>query len=86
MKRILQSSTLRRALALSYLLTIAVSQAAVKTTIFNAPTEYCILKTELRGELDKTTLDHNLVIDTPDHFKNGNIFVGFRLKSKPEAL
>ncbi|MGZ5051965.1 MAG: hypothetical protein ACXWF8_04710 [Methylobacter sp.] len=86
MKRILQSSALRRVLALSYLLTIGVAQADFTTTVFTAPAAFCFQQTVLRGEPDRTTLEHNLIIDTPDHFKNGNVFVGFRRRSRPDAL
>ena len=86
MKPFIQQPILRSVLAISCLLTTAVSQAAVTTTVFTTPTEYCFQQTVLRGELNKTTLDHNLIIATADHFKNGNVFVGFHLKSRPDTL
>ncbi|MGZ5051966.1 MAG: hypothetical protein ACXWF8_04705 [Methylobacter sp.] len=86
MKRFLQRSVLRYVLALPCLLTIAVAHAGNITTVFTTPTEYCFEQTVLRGDLDKTTLDYNLIIDTNDQFKNGNVFVGFRRRSQPDAL
>lgn len=86
MKRFFQRSVLPRVLALSYLLTIPVAQADITTTAFTAPATYCFQQTVLRGEPDRTTLEHNLIVDTADHFKNGNVFVGFRRRSQPDAL
>ncbi|WP_333873365.1 hypothetical protein [Methylobacter sp.] len=85
MKPFLQRLALHHVLALSCLLTTAVAQA-VTTTEFTAPTGYCFQQTVLRGAPDKTTLEHNLIIATADHFKNGNVFVGFRRRSQPDAL
>lgn len=54
--------------------------------IFTTPAEYCFFETVLHGELTKTTLDHNLVIAENDRFKVGDVFVGFRLRSRPDEL
>jgi len=68
----------------------AFSQAdSAGTTKFSAPAEYCFPQTSIRSELgkfDKVTLDHNLIVNEQDHFKTGDIFVGFRRKSQSDAL
>ncbi|WP_333873366.1 hypothetical protein [Methylobacter sp.] len=86
MKPFPQRSMLHHVLVLPCLLSVAVAQAAVTTTDFTAPTEYCFEQTVLRGELSKTTLEHNLLIAAADYYKNGNVFVGFRRRSQPDAL
>jgi hypothetical protein len=56
---------------------------------FSAPAEYCFPQTSVRSELgkfDKVILDHNLIVNEQNHFKTGDIFVGFRLKSQPDTL
>jgi hypothetical protein len=58
----------------------------VKTTEFSEPGQYCFEQTSLRGTLDKTTLEHHLIIPSEDHFKTGDVFVGFRRSSQPDAL
>jgi hypothetical protein len=58
----------------------------VNTTEFSEPGQYCFEQTSLRGTLDKTTLEHHLIIPSEDHFKTGDVFVGFRRNSQPDAL
>lgn len=63
--------------------------AQADTVKFSAPAEYCFPQTSIRsesGKFDKIFLDHNLIINEQDHFKVGDIFVGFRRKSQPEIL
>jgi hypothetical protein len=70
------------------LLGASLSQAddIVKTTEFSKPGQYCFDQTSLRGKLDKTILEHHLIIPPEDHFKTGDVFVGFRRSSQPDAL
>jgi hypothetical protein len=71
----------------AWLLDAPVSQATTTTTsTFAEPVQYCFNQIELRGELNQTTLDYHLVVAADDQFKNGDVFVGFRLKSKPNVL
>jgi hypothetical protein len=58
----------------------------VNTTEFSEPGQYCFLQTSLRGTLDKTILEHHLIIPSEDHFKTGDVFVGFRRSGQPDAL
>lgn len=56
---------------------------------FSTPAEYCFPQTSVKSELgkfDRVLLDHNLIINEEDHFKTGDIFVGFRRKSQPDTL
>ncbi|MBK6619028.1 MAG: hypothetical protein IPG31_11975 [Nitrosomonas sp.] len=49
----------------------------------------CFPQTSLRAEPNKFNnimLDHHLIISEEDHFKEGLVFVGFRLKSQPDTL
>jgi hypothetical protein len=69
------------------LLSAAISQAEPKyTTVFSEPMEYCFEQTSLRGGLDRTILEHHLIVPPEDHFKLGDVFVGFRRKSEPDKL
>jgi hypothetical protein len=69
------------------LLSAAISQAEPKyTTVFSEPVEYCFEQTSLRGGLDRTILEHHLIVPPEDHFKLGEVFVGFRRKSEPDKL
>ncbi|WP_442499501.1 hypothetical protein [Methylobacter sp. sgz302048] len=69
------------------LLSAAISQAEPKyTTVFSEPVEYCFEQTSLRGGLDRTILEHHLIVPPEDHFKLGDVFVGFRRKSEPDKL
>jgi hypothetical protein len=71
----------------TYLLSAAISQADPKyTTVFSEPVEYCFEQTSLRGGLDRTILEHHLIVAPEDHFKPGEVFVGFRRKSEPDKL
>lgn len=61
----------------------------VINTQFSAPGKMCFPKTSLHikdNDLGKVMLSHYLVVPQEDHFKSGALFVGFRLKSQPEAL
>jgi hypothetical protein len=74
-----------------FLIAATSSQAGITatTTEFSAPAEYCFPQTSLRsefGKFDKVILDHRLIIRKEDHFKTGDIFVGFRRKSQPDVL
>ncbi|UJP08477.1 MAG: hypothetical protein LZF84_05085, partial [Nitrosomonas sp.] len=74
-------------LASALLLSGMSSQA--DTVKFSAPAQYCFPQTSVRSELgkfDKVILDHNVIINEQDHFKNGDIFVGFRRKSQPDVI
>jgi len=51
--------------------------AEIKIRRVRSPTFY---------RLDKVILTHYLVLPKEGHFKNGYLFVGFRLKSQPEKL
>lgn len=48
--------------------------------------EYCFEQTSQRGGLDRTILEHHLIVPPEDHFKPGEVFVGFRRKSEPDKL
>ncbi len=59
------------------------------TTKFSEPGKMCFPQTSLHAEpnkLNSIMLDHYLIISKEDHFKEGLVFVGFRLKSQPDAL
>ena len=74
-------------LASALLLSALSSQADIVK--FSAPAEYCFPQTSVRSELgkfDKVILDHNLIVNEQDHFKSGDIFVGFRRKSQPDIV
>lgn len=80
------------------LLYISLAQADSGSTIkLSEPGEICFPRTSLHADFDKllhaelnksinVMLDHNLIIPKEDHFKKGLVFVGFRLKSQPDAL
>ncbi|HQU97280.1 MAG TPA: hypothetical protein PLV19_00040 [Nitrosomonas sp.] len=83
MKFLTQQSLLVSALLLSAL------SSQADTVKYSAPAEYCFPQTSVRSELgkfDKVILDHNLIVNEQDHFKFGDIFVGFRRKSQPDIL
>lgn len=83
MKFFTQQSLLASALLLSAL------SSQADTVKYSAPAEYCFPQTSVRSELgkfDKVILDHNLIVNEQDHFKSGDIFVGFRRKSQPDIL
>lgn len=78
----------QKLLLASTLLLSGISSQA-DTVKFSAPAEYCFPQTSVRSELgkfDKVILDHNVIISEQDHFKNGDIFVGFRRKSQPDVI
>ncbi len=58
-------------------------------TKFSEPGKLCFPQTSLRAEPNKFSsimLDHYLIVSKEDHFKEGFVYVGFRLKSQPDAL
>ncbi|MEY3123267.1 MAG: hypothetical protein RI993_2092 [Pseudomonadota bacterium] len=65
------------------------TMAGETETVFTSPGKLCFPQTSLRAELDRydnVILDHYVVISKVHHFKEGLVFVGFRLKSKPDEL
>jgi hypothetical protein len=63
--------------------------AGETTTVFTSPGKLCFPQTSLRAELDRydnIILDHYVVISKEHHFKEGLVFVGFRLNSRPDEL
>ncbi|MEY3121177.1 MAG: hypothetical protein RI993_2 [Pseudomonadota bacterium] len=73
-----------------FLFCISLAQADfTETTRFSEPGRMCFPQTSLRAEPNKFNnimLDHHLIISEEDHFKEGLVFVGFRLKSQPDTL
>ncbi len=57
-----------------------------ETTESGAPTTYCVSQTLIRGGYENLVIDHNMIVPAIDHAKVGDIFVGARLKSQPDAL
>lgn len=79
---------IQKFLLASMLLICGISSQA-DTVKFSAPAEYCFPQTSVRsefGKFDKVILDHNVIINEQDHFKPGDIFVGFRRKSQPDVI
>jgi hypothetical protein len=74
----------------TYLLNLPLTQAdIVIDTQFSEPAKMCFSQTSLRAEPNKFNsimLDHYLIVSKEHHFKRGLVFVGFRLKSQPDAL
>ncbi len=75
----------------SYLMCTAslLTLAGETKTVFTSPGMLCFPQTALRAELERynnVILDHFVVISKEHHFKEGLVFVGFRLKSKPDEL
>jgi hypothetical protein len=72
------------------LLGIPLSQADQEiNTKFSAPGKMCFPQTSLHAEFNKFSnvmLNHYVIVSQNDHFKAGDVFIGFRLKSQPEAL
>ena len=79
---------LRGALASICLLSTVISQADNTTTVFTKPPlpRYCFPQSEWRGGLAQATFDYRLILAEGDFIKHGDVFVAFRLKSKPDAL
>ncbi len=74
---------------LASVLLLSAFSAQADVVQYSAPAEYCFPQTSVRSEFrkfDKIILDHNLVVNQQDHFKTGDVFVGFRRKSQPDAL
>jgi len=58
-------------------------------TKFLPPGKICFPQTSLHAqfnEFESVMFEHYLIVSKEHHFKTGNIFVGFRLKSQPGAL
>ena len=56
-------------------------------TKFPSPMEICLPQVVVRGHtFNSVQLNHYLVISPEDRSKAGDIFVGFRLKSQPDAI
>ncbi|QOJ24834.1 MAG: hypothetical protein HRU78_15270 [Gammaproteobacteria bacterium] len=58
-------------------------------TKFASPGKICFLQTYLYAETDNfksVMLNHYLIVRKEDHFKTGDVFVSFRLKSQPDVL
>lgn len=70
---------------LSSLMAAAMADLA-ETTESAGATTYCVPQTLVRGGYDNLMIDHNMIIPAADHSKRGDIYVGARLKSDPEAL
>jgi hypothetical protein len=68
------------------LLNLSVSQATETNQVFTESWQHCFNQNELRGALNQTTFDHYLIVPENDQFKRGDVFVGFRLKSRPNDL
>jgi hypothetical protein len=56
------------------------------TFVFEKPAQYCFAQSEWRGGMSQATFDHHLTVAGNDQFKDGDVFVGFRLKSRPDTL
>jgi hypothetical protein len=50
------------------------------------PAERCFSQSEAQGGLNQLTFDHYLILAAADQFKNGDVFVGFRLRSRLDLL
>ncbi len=70
------------------LLKATVSQATSlpTLTVFETPTQYCFDQSEWRGGLEHATFDYHLIFAEEDRSKSVDVFVGFRLRSRPEAI
>ncbi|MBX3615582.1 hypothetical protein [Nitrosomonas sp.] len=58
-------------------------------TKFASPGKICFSQTNLYAETDNyksVMLNHYLIVRKEDHYKTGDVFVGFRLKSQPDVL
>lgn len=63
-----------------------VSLGHAQTTVFTTPAQYCFPQSEWRGDESKLVFDHHLLVARDEHFKNGDVFVAFRLRDDPERL
>ncbi len=87
MKPLIRRLMLYSVFAMTCMLAVSTSQAAMySTTVFTKPGQYCVARSEWRGGLSQATFDHHLSIAGNDQFKNGDVFVGFRLRSRPDTL
>jgi len=57
---------------------VAFPVTAQNTTVFSAPMQYCFRQLEWSGDLSKVTLKYNLIVEPQHHFKEGDVFIGFR--------
>lgn len=58
-------------------------------TKFTSPGEICFPQSYLYAETNNfksVMLKHYLIVHKEDHYKTGEVFVGFRLKSQPDVL
>ncbi|WP_374563505.1 hypothetical protein, partial [Nitrosomonas sp.] len=58
-------------------------------TKFTSPGEICFPQSYLYAETNNfksVMLKHYLIVRKEDHYKTGDVFVGFRLKSQPDEL
>jgi len=78
------------ALLCIFLFCISLAQADQEiTTKFSEPGKMCFSQTSLYAEPNKfnnVMLNHYLIVSKENHFKAGDVFVGFRLKSQPQTL
>lgn len=71
------------------LMNISLAQATEVNTKFSAPGKMCFPQTSLYTQLEEfksVMFEHYLIVSKGDHFKDGDVYVGFRLKSQPETL
>ncbi len=85
MKPFIRQLMLRSTLVLACLLGASASRAQ-EAQVFAKPAQYCFSQSEWRGGLNQLTFDYHLAVVADDQFKNGDVFVGFRLTGRPEAL
>ena len=73
-------------LAASLFSIAAAADSSDITTVFSKPARYCFDQGYLGTDMRRATLSYNLVIPPADHFKPGDIYVGFRQRSVPDVL
>ncbi len=57
-----------------------------KAIQFSQPMQYCFSSSEGYAELTRATYTYYLTTAQADHYKDGDIFVGFRLRSQPTTV
>lgn len=57
-----------------------------KTTVLSSPMRFCFYQYEGNDDLTKTTLSYKFLVAASDHYKEGDVFVGFRQRSVPGVL
>ncbi len=86
MKRFLLQSVLA---GISLLVASATQANDEINTKFTSPGKICFSQTNLyaeTGNFKSVMLNHYLIVRKEDHYKTGDVFVGFRLKSQPDVL